>query len=90
MDANGVHVGVKTLTYPHFFNTPSRRVAEGRSVFFLWENTPRLPDCIGGPPLSKEGIQMLFRSRLAKTQIQFSMHCHFVNSLKPPSLIRLG
>jgi len=38
------------------FSTSPRGVAEGRGVSFLWENTPRLPDCIGDPPLSTEGI----------------------------------
>jgi len=45
----------------------SRGVAEGRGVFFLGKTHPvsrRWRD----PPLSKEGIEMLFCSRLAKTQ----------------------
>jgi len=60
----------------------SRGVAEGRGVFFSWENTHPVSPIASGIHPSKKGIQMLLRPQWPK--LKFNSKCrHFVNSPTP-------
>jgi len=62
-------------------------VAEGRGVFFLWENTPRLPRLGGGStPLKRGDLNAILFSLGQK--LRFNSLCyHFVNSLNALGMI---